>query len=248
MSENYALALVQFSRSAKVKKLPAWERGFSKSDEANLLVFKNTYAFILGLIFDQSMKSDIAWASPYRLKQRLGYLNVKRIADMKVNQLAHIIARKKSLHRFPKNIAQYVIKSSRVIKDEFQSKAELIWLEHKSIISAKENFLKLHGIGEKKANLAILLLAREFKIKFEDIHFLNIALDFHIQRVLLRSGYFNILTEKGIAEMNSMFRKVYPNFPALLGTSLWYIGRHFCAIIQPKCKICPMSQWCLRQF
>lgn len=125
-------------------------RGFSRDDKANLLILSNAYAFILGLIFDQSIKSDIAWASPQNLKQRLGHLNIRRIADMKVNQLASVIAKKRSLHRFPKNTAKHIIKSSKIIRDEFESKADLIWHENKSIISAKKNFLKLCGIGEKK--------------------------------------------------------------------------------------------------
>lgn len=247
MREKYILALIQFSHSTKMKNLPIWERGFSRSDKANLLIFNNAYAFVLGLIFDQSMQSNIAWESPYKLKQRLSHLNVKRIANMKINQLTCIIAQKKSLHRFPRNIAKHIIKSSRIIRDEFQSKAGLIWRKNKSIISVKKNFLKLCGIGEKKANLAILLLAREFKVKFDDIRLLDIALDSHIKRVLSRSGYFNTLTEDGITEMNSIFRKMHPNFPALLGTSLWYTGRHFCTTTKPRCKICPMSKWCLRR-
>ncbi|MCG2712388.1 MAG: hypothetical protein L6416_08725 [Candidatus Omnitrophica bacterium] len=247
MREKYILALIQFSRSTKMKNLPIWERGFSRSDKANLLISNNAYAFVLGLIFDQSMKSDIAWENPYKLKQRLGHLNIKRIADMKIKQLTCIIAQKKSLHRFPRNIAKYIIKSSLIIKDEFQNKTDLIWRKNKSIISAKKNFLKLCGIGEKKANLAILLLAREFKVKFDDVRFLEIALDSHIKRVLSRSGHFDTLTEDGIAEMNSIFSKMHPNFPALLGTSLWYIGRHLCITTNPRCKICPMSKWCLKR-
>lgn len=98
----------------------------------------------------------------------------------------------------------------------------------------------------KKANLAILLLAREFKVKFDDMRLLDVALDSHIKRVLLRSGYFNTSTKEGTAEFNSALREVHPNFPALLGTPLWYIGRHFCTIAQPKCKTCPVSKWCLK--
>ncbi|PIP16871.1 MAG: hypothetical protein COX44_03125 [Candidatus Portnoybacteria bacterium CG23_combo_of_CG06-09_8_20_14_all_37_13] len=248
MREKYILSLVQFSHSSKTKNLPIWERGFSRSDEANLLIFNNSYAFILGLIFDHGIKSNIAWTSPHKLKQRLGHLNVKRVADMEINQLTSVIAQKKSLHRFPKNTAKHIIESSRIIRDKFRSKADLIWHENKSIISAKKNFLKLCGIGEKKANLAILLLAREFRVKFDDVHLLDVALDSHVQRVLLRSGYFNTSTKEGTAELNSAFREVHPNFPALLGTPLWYVGRHFCTMTQPKCKTCPVSKWCSKLF
>ena len=83
----------------KFQNLPLSEVGYSVSDEANEFIFKNSLAFILGLIFDQSILSIIAWESPFLLHKRLGHLNVKKIAEMRENDLKNIISQKKALHR-----------------------------------------------------------------------------------------------------------------------------------------------------
>ena len=49
--------------------------------EANNLLWTNPFAFLLGVVFDQSVGAGQAWRAPYLLRQRLGHLDPARMAD-----------------------------------------------------------------------------------------------------------------------------------------------------------------------
>ena len=66
-------------------------------------------AFLIGLISDQSVKAEMAWRLPYSLSKRLGYFDFDRIVkEQSVESLETIIKEKPALHRYPKNMADYI--------------------------------------------------------------------------------------------------------------------------------------------
>jgi uncharacterized HhH-GPD family protein len=223
------------------------EKGYSDSEKANALIFSDPLAFVIGLIFDQSIQSRLAWEAPLVLKERLGHLDAQKIASMDEEALKQVIAEKKALHRYPGNMARYLIASCSVLVSEFDARADNLWKGDRTVVIVRKNFLKLSGIGEKKANLAVLMLARDFRILFIDIRSLPLALDVHLKRVLSRSGLFNIDTKDGLRDLHDCLQADYPHFPALLGTALWSVGRHFCHESSPQCDTCPLNQTCLRR-
>lgn len=244
---EYIAQLKRFLERDVMPNLSMEERGYASRREANDFILKNPLAFVLGLIFDQSMKSSVAWESPLLLKERLGHLDIGHIARMDENKLSDIIARKKALHRYPKTTARHIISTCDTIVSRFSGKAENLWkgLDHFS--DAKKNFLSLKGIGEKKANLAILMLARDFQVRFDDIENLPLAIDVHLKRVLDRSGFFNTKSREGLQELHRNLREKCHCFPALLGTALWFIGRHYCHETSPTCDTCPIARSCLKR-
>lgn len=227
----------------KFQNLPLSEVGYSASDEANDFIFKNPLAFIFGLIFDQSILSVIAWESPFLLYKRLGHLNVKKIAEIRENDLKNIISQKKALHRYPSVVARYIIASCGVITTQFNANAANLW-KTTSISDAKKNILMMSGVGEKKANLAILMLVRNMGVSFKDIHLLPFAMDVHLRKVIERSGMFNIGTKQGMAQTMQIFQEETSVFPALLGTVIWFIGRKYCQKEKPMCNLCPLNDYC----
>jgi hypothetical protein len=47
--------------------------------DANDLLNRDAFAFLLGVIFDQSVPYELAWRAPLELKRRLGHLDPHRI-------------------------------------------------------------------------------------------------------------------------------------------------------------------------
>lgn len=245
MQKDYIDQLISFLEDELMPTISFEERGYASLEDANNLIFSNPLAFVLGLIFDQSIKSSVAWEGPFFLKERLGHLDVHSIAAMEVDELKGVIATKKALHRYPGSIARHVISTCDTLVENFSGSPENIWKHHRSFIGAKKNFLLMKGIGEKKANLAILMLARDFHVKFDDIENLPLAIDVHLKRVLGRSGHFDVETPEGLNEIHQNLKGHY-HFPALLGTAIWSIGRHYCHESLPLCDSCPVSLHCLK--
>lgn len=247
MEKTRTLYIKALEEIQATSKLSLEEKGYSRSEEANALIFSNPFAFVIGLIFDQSIQSRLAWEAPLVLRERLGHLDVRKIASMDKGALKQVIAEKKALHRYPGNMTRYLIASCAVLVSELDAQAENLWEGDETITTARKNFLKLSGIGEKKANLAILMLARDFGIHFTDIGILPLALDVHLKRVLSRSGLFDIDAKDGLKDLHDCLQANNLQFPALLGTALWSVGRHFCHESSPQCDTCPLNHICLRR-
>ena len=58
---------------------------------ADNLVRTNPTALVLGVLFDQGIPYEKAWEAPYRLRQRLGHLDVRRLARTPVRSVSTIL-------------------------------------------------------------------------------------------------------------------------------------------------------------
>ena len=70
---------------------------------ANRLLETDPLALLIGLVLDQQVKMEKAFAGPYELKKRLGHLDVKKIASMDPDKLNAVFRERPALHRFPRN-------------------------------------------------------------------------------------------------------------------------------------------------
>lgn len=123
---------------------------FSKQESIN---------FIIGLIFNQSYDSDMAWKAPMLLKDRLDPLNIN-LMDIErygLNKLINAMCNPTCLHRFPTKIANYIYNSISIINSIYDGDPRRIW-ENKNYKSIIENLRKLDGIGEHKAIQGLIIL------------------------------------------------------------------------------------------
>ncbi len=239
----YVKILKEILESEEFNKLSLTELGYSSLEEANKLVFSNPMAFFIGLVFDQGISSERAWTVPFYLQNRLGHLEPTLIAKMSVETLTEVLREGKSLHRYPSTMANNLITSCNLLIESFEGKPENIW-KSKKYKETKLNFLKMRGIGEKKANLGLLMLMRDHGVIFLDGSNIPLALDSHLRRVLSRSGLFNIKTKEGIKEVIDSMKIISPELPSSLGTAVWYVGKNYCDNTHPLCILCPLSTVC----
>lgn len=242
----YVTILKEVLSSPIFTSLSRTELGYSSSEEANDFIFNVPMAFLVGLIFDQGISSTQAWTAPLHLRERLGHLDPAKIADMSTENLTEILRRGKALHRYPSAMAKNLVISSQTILDFFDGTPEKIW-QSTTYAETKKNLLKMRGIGEKKANLGLLMLMRDHGVQFLDGSSIPLALDNHLQRVLARSGLFDVKTEKGQKEILDTMRKVSPELPSSLGTAIWHIGKNHCDTSMPKCLLCPLRTVCQKK-
>ena len=235
-----AKALIEFGK--KFGKLNfKKEKHFTPNLEADKLIWNNPLAFLFGVILDQNMKAEKVWEIPYLLKQRLGHLDVRKTAEMLDEEIIAIFNQKPKLHRFPKTMALRIKKACRHLVEKYDGRAENIWNDNPKSDDLYRRFKKFEGIGQKKASMAMNILARDFGIKLKDKRSIDISHDIHIRKVFLRTG----LVKKD--EMNLMIktaRKLNPEYPGALDNPCWIIGRKFCHPRNPKCNECPISKIC----
>ncbi|QVK18267.1 endonuclease III [Mycoplasmatota bacterium] len=218
-------------------------KGNLLEDEVKKFLITNPNAFLFGLISDQSIKAELAWSLPLRLKERIGYFNIKRIAnEINEEEMETIIKKKPSLHRYPKNIAKYLIYASKILVYKYDGNASNIWKN----TSAKELIMRLQefkGISHKKASLGCLLLVRDFNLDLIDKENINIVYDIHIRRIFLRAG---LCENDKIEDIYNAAKKIYPQFPGYLTSMFWAIGRDICRPKNPECNLCPIEKHCMK--
>src|SRR3982075_4442157 len=96
---------------------------------ANELLETATLALLIGLVLDQQVKMEKAFAGPYELKRRLGHLDVRKIATMDPDKLNAVFRERPALHRFPGSMAARVQALCLAIVKDYAGDAGSVWRE-----------------------------------------------------------------------------------------------------------------------
>lgn len=216
-------------------------KGNLLESDACSFVTSNMNAFLFGLISDSSVKAEVAWSLPYRLKERLHHFDLNKIANMDTDELTSIIKEKPALHRYPSNIAKYLKAAAELLISKYESNASNIWANGASAAEIVFRLEAFKGISHKKAALGSLLLVRDLGIDIKDKENINIAYDIHIRRICLRAGF---CSQDTVEDVTMVGKRLMPEFPGRLTSSFWAIGRDICRPTNPLCGECPLDDVC----
>lgn len=215
------------------------------NESAKNFLLNNWNAFLIGLIADQSVKTEIAWKLPYELSKRLGHFELQKILkEHSVESLECIIKEKPALHRYPHKIAEYIMFAIDMLVKEYNSNAEEIWKCDLNAEHVIEKLEKFKGISYKKAALGTLLLVRDFDVELENLSYIDITYDLHIRRTFLRMG---LVEKDNINDVTSIARKIHAEFPGLLTLPFWVTGRDYCRPTNPNCTECYLKEFCVKK-
>jgi len=120
---------------------------FTEDDEANALIAADPFALLVGFALDQQVTVQQAFQGPLRLKQRLGTLDPKKVADA---ELEPLFREKPAIHRFPGSMATRVQELAAIVADEYGGDASRIWREAKDGKELRTRIAGLPGFGEMK--------------------------------------------------------------------------------------------------
>src|SRR5258707_3099149 len=121
--------------------------------EANELLENDPLALLIGLVLDQQVKMEKAFRGPYDLKQRLGGLDARELANMDPEKLVKIFRERPALHRFPGSMAGRVQALSKVIVDEYNGDASAVWTGAKDRPDLAGRIKKLARLGDMEVEI-----------------------------------------------------------------------------------------------
>ena len=81
---------------------------FTDSEEANALIAADPLALLIGLVLDQQVTVQKAFAGPLVLRERLGALDAAQLA---ATDLEPVFRERPAIHRFPASMAKRVAAS-----------------------------------------------------------------------------------------------------------------------------------------
>lgn len=131
--------------------------------EADRLLNTNPLALLIGMLLDQQIPIEWAFAGPFRLAQRLdGTLDAAQIAAMDPEELAAVAAQKPAVHRFPAMMGRRIHKLCEHLVDTWDSNPESLWAGTDDAEVVYKRLLALPGYGPVKAQIFMAILAKRF--------------------------------------------------------------------------------------
>ncbi|WP_050067371.1 HhH-GPD-type base excision DNA repair protein [Rhodococcus sp. RD6.2] len=134
--------------------------------DADALLASNPLALLIGMLLDQQIPMEVAFAGPRKLDERLGGLDVHTIAEMDEEAFLAICATPPAVHRFPGSMGKRVQDLCRFLVEHYDGDTTAIWTEGDP--DGKEVLKRLKalpGYGDQKARIFLALLGKQIGVQ-----------------------------------------------------------------------------------
>ena len=134
--------------------------------DADALLVDDPFARLLGMLLDQQITMEMAFAAPARLRERLdGKLDPATVVSMDPDDFDARFRAKPALHRFPGSMSKRVRAVAQVIVDDYDGDTERIWTEAADGAELFTRLRALPGFGDEKARIFVAVLAKRFDVR-----------------------------------------------------------------------------------
>ncbi len=145
---------------------PAGALRLSQNPEADELLSGDPLALLIGMVLDQQVPLEWAFAAPLELRRRLGRnLDAAEIAATDPEQLVAVFSQKPALHRYPGSMAKRVHALCKALVEHYGGRAERVWEQPESGAQLLTRLRGLPGFGEQKAKIFVALLGKQFDVR-----------------------------------------------------------------------------------
>src|SRR5690554_1546156 len=129
---------------------------------ADELLTDSSLALLLGMLLDQQVTMESAFAGPAKIRDRIGALDAATIAEYEPDALVGVFKQTPAVHRFPGSMAARVQSVCAAVRDDWAGSAEAIWTKDDPDGSEVFRRLKaLPGFGDQKAKIFLALLGKQ---------------------------------------------------------------------------------------
>lgn len=134
--------------------------------EANELLDREPLALLIGMLLDQQITIETAFAGPKKILDRVGSLDARTIAEYDPEKFAALCSTPPAIHRFPGSMAKRIQALCQGLVDEYDGDAEAVWTAGKPNGAEVLKRLKaLPGYGDVKAQIFLALLGKQRGLK-----------------------------------------------------------------------------------
>ncbi|KKE98216.1 HhH-GPD-type base excision DNA repair protein [Mycolicibacterium obuense] len=132
--------------------------------DADALLDENPLALLVGMLLDQQIPMEVAFAGPKKIADRVGGFDAATIADYDPEQFAALCAQTPAVHRFPGSMAKRVQALAQTIVDEYDGDVTALWSDGADGATVLRRLKALPGFGEQKAKIFLALLGKQYGV------------------------------------------------------------------------------------
>lgn len=134
-------------------------------DDADGLLNSDANALLIGMLLDQQVPMEWAFAGPATLRRRLGHLDPARIAAMDPDELVSICCEKPAIHRYPASMAKRIHAVCETIATDYAGDAANIWSGVDDADQIYRRMRALAGFGDEKAKIFVAILGKRQAVR-----------------------------------------------------------------------------------
>jgi uncharacterized HhH-GPD family protein len=132
---------------------------------ADELLESNPFALLVGMMLDQQIPMEVAFAGPQKLAERMGGVDAREIAEYDPDAFVKLFSEKPAVHRFPGSMAKRLQTLAQTVVDEYDGDVVALWTAGDPDGAEVLRRLKaLPGFGEQKAKIFLALLGKQYGV------------------------------------------------------------------------------------
>jgi uncharacterized HhH-GPD family protein len=133
---------------------------------ADALLDSNPFALLVGMLLDQQVPMETAFAGPKKIADRIGGLDPREIAVYDPDKFAALCSETPAIHRFPGSMAKRIQTLAQIIVDRYDGDAAALWTagDDPDGPEVLRRLKALPGFGEQKAKIFLALLGKQYGV------------------------------------------------------------------------------------
>lgn len=156
-------ARLAWTSDAKMAGMAMW---LTHDPQANALLEADPLALLVGMLLDQQVPMEKAFAGPSVLKERLGAFDAHAIAEADPEEFASMCAKPPAVHRYAGVMARRMQALCQALLVRYDGKAENIWTQGEPDGETVLNRMQeLPGFGLQKARIFVALLGKQYGVR-----------------------------------------------------------------------------------
>ena len=122
-------------------------------------------ALLIGMLLDQQVPMEWAFAGPATLQARLGHLDATRIRAMDEDAFVAVCCAKPAIHRFPAVMGRRIHALCGELVDRFDGRGDRVWAGAATGTELYARLRTLPGYGDEKARIFVAILGKRLGVQ-----------------------------------------------------------------------------------
>ena len=122
---------------------------------SDALLESNPFALLVGMMLDQQIPMEVAFAGPKKIADRIGDVDARVIADYNPGEFTALCSATPAIHRFPGSMSTRLQALAQAIVDEYDGDVSRLWTEgDPDGAEVLRRLKRLPGFGDQKARIS----------------------------------------------------------------------------------------------
>lgn len=138
----------------------------AQQPEADELLGRSPLAALVGMLLDQQVPMEWAFAGPYTIARRLAAddLDAPEIAASDPEAFAALLSQKPAVHRYPGSMAKRIQQLCQYLVEHYAGDAAKVWEGVETGEELLRRLKELPGFGTQKAQIFLALLGKQLGV------------------------------------------------------------------------------------